>query len=205
MFKAIKKVIKKTRFLLLKNKSFSIISDNCWGGFIYQYFNIPYKSPFVGLFIFSPDYIKMLKNLEYYLNSDLVFIEPNETRYKKELIAHGTYETYPIAILGDNVEIHFLHYKSNEEAYEKWSKRVKRLDRKNLIIKFCDRDLCTDELVDEFDKLDFENKVMLSSKDYKIDSNLKLKNETGDEVKNEWGSFLKTVSPVMLLNGFFTD
>lgn len=202
----IKKTIKRVRGFvarfLLRKKDFSIISDNCWGGFIYQYFDIPYKTPFVGLFVFSSDYIRMLKKLDHYLDSDLKFIEPNKTKYKEELIKHNTYGTYPIALLGGDVEIHFLHYKTNEEAYDKWCRRLKRINKNNLIIKFCDRDLCTSELIREFDLLNFKDKVMLSSKNYKINCNLKLKNENGNEIQNEWKSFLKTTSPISFLNKF---
>ncbi|WP_318518132.1 DUF1919 domain-containing protein [Photobacterium leiognathi] len=204
MFFLIKKTVRKVRGnfakLFLREKEFSIISDNCWGGFIYQYFDIPYKTPFVGLFIFSPDYIRMLKRLDYYLNSGLKFINPSESKYKEELIKYKIYGTYPIALLGGDVEIHFLHYKTNEEARDKWYRRLKRLNKNDLIIKFCDRDLCTSELIHEFDLLRFRKKVMLSSKSYKINSNLQLKGEEGNEVKNEWKSFLKTTSPISFLN-----
>ena len=55
----------------LKNKNFTIICDNCWAGKVYQELGLPYQTPFVGMFVFSPDYIKMLKNLKYYLSGDI--------------------------------------------------------------------------------------------------------------------------------------
>ena len=48
----------------LKNKNFTIICDNCWAGKVYQELGLPYQTPFVGMFVFSPDYIKMLKNIK---------------------------------------------------------------------------------------------------------------------------------------------
>ena len=42
----------------------TIISNNCWGGFVYQKFNLQYRTPFVGLFIFAPDYIELLENFD---------------------------------------------------------------------------------------------------------------------------------------------
>ena len=50
---------------------FTIISNNCWGGLVYQYFGLPYTSPTVGLFIMDDDYIKFLENLDYYLSQPL--------------------------------------------------------------------------------------------------------------------------------------
>ena len=55
----------------LKNKNFTIICDNCWAGKVYQELGLPYQTPFVGLFVFSPDYIKMLKNLKHYLSGNI--------------------------------------------------------------------------------------------------------------------------------------
>jgi uncharacterized protein (DUF1919 family) len=50
--------VKPIRRQLLNDHSFSIISNNCWGGFVYQYFGLKYSSPFAGLFLFSKDYLK---------------------------------------------------------------------------------------------------------------------------------------------------
>jgi uncharacterized protein (DUF1919 family) len=56
---------------LLKDKNFVIISDNCWGGEVYQWFKRPYNSPFIGLFLNGPCYIKLLSNFDYYMNQEL--------------------------------------------------------------------------------------------------------------------------------------
>ena len=68
----------------LKNKNFTIICDNCWAGKVYQELGLPYQTPFVGMFIFSPDYIKMLKNLKHYLsgNIPLTFVIRNRNTSK---------------------------------------------------------------------------------------------------------------------------
>jgi len=38
----------------IDNHNFSIISSNCVGAKIYQEFGLPYKTPFVGVFLFAP-------------------------------------------------------------------------------------------------------------------------------------------------------
>ena len=63
-----KKEIVKKEQELLKNKDFVIISDNCWGGAVYQWYDRPYNSPFVGLGIYGECYIKLLSNFDYYMN-----------------------------------------------------------------------------------------------------------------------------------------
>ena len=45
----------------LKNKTVTILSNNCWGTFMYKYCNLEFNSPFIGLFVFAPDYIKLLE------------------------------------------------------------------------------------------------------------------------------------------------
>lgn len=156
MAKNIYPIIRKDDRERLVNKDFTIISDNCWGGQIYQELNIPYNTPFVGLFIFSPDYIKLLENLEYYLNLELRFVKNSK---------YGNFK-YPIGIL-DDVEIHFLHYFSEEEAKEKWERRAKRINWSNILVKMNDADLCDLSLIKRYDSLDYY-KVFFSAK--KIDN-----------------------------------
>ncbi len=50
---------------------------------------------------------------------------------------------YPIGLLGDNVEIQFLHYHSEADAMEKWNRRLQRVAKndEDLFFKFCDREL----------------------------------------------------------------
>ena len=175
----------------LKHKNFTIISNNCWGGFVYQHFELPYASPFVGLYLFAPDYIKMLKRLNHYLELPLKFITPETSRYRQQITDDGTINTYPIGLL-DDVELHFLHYKNETEAIEKWERRKKRINPNELIIKFCDRDLCTEELIKEFDSLQFEKKICLTAKQYSYNSCIKLKNENSEYIQEEWKNFMKT-------------
>jgi uncharacterized protein (DUF1919 family) len=187
----------------LKNNSFSIISDNCWGGFVYQYFNLPYRTPFVGLFVFSPDYIKMLSDLKFYLSCDINFIPHQESKYKSQLIEYGTFGKYPIGLLGGDIEIHFLHYENESEAKLKWQRRLKRVDYDNLIIKFCDRDLCSEDLIRKFFLMNYEKKIFLTSKCRCNAVNLKLMGEDDEEVRNEWASFKRTKNILFFINDFY--
>lgn len=150
---------------LIKNKDFTIISNNCWGGIIYQSYNLPYNSPTVGMYIMPDDYIKMLSKLEYYLSLDLKFIKPNESKYYGQLKEKESFGIHPIGIL-DDVELMLLHYHSEEEAYEKWKRRRKRVNMNKLIVKFNDQNMCKYEHIVKFDNMDFKNKVFFSSKLY---------------------------------------
>lgn len=164
--------IRKLKYLLKKNSTrrnkqlinhdFTIISNNCWGGLVYQSYNIPYKTPTIGLYFFSEDYILFLKNLEYYLSLDLVFIEPKESKHYSELLKKHNNIKFPIGILGD-IEIMFMHYSTEEEAYEKWSKRVNRINWDKLIVKFNNQNNFRKSLAKEFEELTYENKIFFTS------------------------------------------
>lgn len=154
------KYICKIRNKHLKNKDFTIISNNCWGGWVYRIFGLEYKTPTVGLFIMPKDYLKFIKNLEYYLfNCDLQFIEPKYSRYYKILNSKETYGKYPVGKL-DDIEIFFMHYKDEKEAYEKWNRRLKRVNMDNLIVKFNDQNGCTIKEINEFNKINKYNKMI---------------------------------------------
>lgn len=138
----------------LRHKNFVIVSNNCWGGSLYDWYKRPYNSPFVGLFIYGPCYLKLLSNFKYYLNQELKFIPASQ--YPDRL------KSYPVALL-DDIEIHFTHYGSEEEAREKWNRRTSRMlnetNLDNYFFKICDRERVTKEHLIAFHKLPFKNKI----------------------------------------------
>lgn len=136
----------------IKSNNFTIISNNCWGGYVYQLLNLQYKSPFVGLFLYANDYYKLVSNFRYYMQQSLVC--KDEMQYFEP----GNYY-YPIGKL-DDIEIHFLHYKSKEEAIEKWNRRKERINYNNLYFKFDNRDGATKSLLQKIDNLPYKNKVI---------------------------------------------
>lgn len=161
----------------IKNKNFSVISNNCWAGRLYQYLDMPYLSPTAGLYFFAPDYIKFVSDLHRYLNTPLRFINPEESKYYEEIKKRGQTEK-PIGIL-DDVEIVFLHYKTKEEAEEKWNRRKERVNFDNIILKFSRMDLCTEKEIEQFDRLPFGNKFVLNNR-------LPLKYKSEVFWKEEW-------------------
>lgn len=135
----------------LKNQEFSIISQNCVGGVILHELEQRFDSPTVNLFFSAKDYLKFISELDYYLGLELRQIE---TKYP-----------YPVALLGD-VTIHFMHYKSFEEAKSKWVERKKRIHFDNLYFIMVQGKDCTDQMIKQFDLLPYENKVIFTARDY---------------------------------------
>ena len=145
----LRKIVSPIRRLGLKNRDFSIISNNCWGGYIYDCYGMKYLTPTIGLYFSSSDYIKFISNLKYYLTLDLVEMKELQSKCK----VNGK--------LGDIV-IHFLHYDNFKEAKVKWEKRKKRINFSNLIIKMNDQNGCTLDDFSRFKELEYENKLFFT-------------------------------------------
>lgn len=146
----------------LNNTNFTIISNNCWGGMTYETYNLPKQSPTVGLFFMAEDYIKFISDLKGYLSEDLRFISPKDSKWRnaKEIKNDSRFGQYPIGKLAD-IEIFFLHYVSEEQAKEKWERRVERINWDKLLIKFNDQNGCKKSDLETFLKLPYKNKIFL--------------------------------------------
>ena len=190
MKQKLRKILTWVRRIGLKGNSFTIVSNNCFAGFVYQKFGIKYNTPFIGLFILPPDYIELLKNFNELIKKKLIFINADKSKYKDYLIKNNRYNKYPIGRLGESVEIHFLHYKSEIEAEEKLNRRLKRMNFNNILFKFSDNDLSNEELIQEFDELPYKNKICFTSKDMKnIKCQIYLKKYKNEKsVENEWAA-----------------
>jgi uncharacterized protein (DUF1919 family) len=141
---------------------FSIIANNCWGGTLYQGLRRPYLTPFAGVFLMAPCYLRLLEDLRGHLAHP-----PRravESRYGSVRHVHGHPLPYPLGLLGDGVEVHFLHYATWEEALDKWVRRTARIRWDRLFVKFGDQNESTADLVRRFLALPFERKVCLTNR-----------------------------------------
>lgn len=109
----------------------SIIASNCIAGEIYNDLGLKFMSPTINLFFNAKDFLKFVLNLKYYTAQKLVFIK-------------NTAGDYPLGQL-DDIYVHFLHYKTAEEAAEKWYERCKRIDYENIYVIMSDQDLSDDD------------------------------------------------------------
>lgn len=135
----------------LTNANPTIIASNCNGGFIAHDLNLRFNSPFVNLFLTPKDFIRYLKNIEFYQQQNLTFVQ--------------TEKAYPVAKLAD-ITLCFMHYHSEQEAEQKWNERSKRMDLDNLFVMMTERDGCEYQDLIEFDALPFKNKVVFTHKHY---------------------------------------
>ena len=78
--------------------------------------------------------------------------------------------SYPVGVLSNgknSIEIFFLHYHSEQEAREKWERRVQRINWNKLLIKFNDQNGCTEKEVNKFMKMAYKNKLFFTCKVWK--------------------------------------
>ena len=127
----------------------------------YEELAMRYHTPFVGLFLVIEDYMRLLRRPRFYCENKIEFA--TGSRHEKinswrEMIG----KRYPIGVLSGDVEIHFLHYVSRQEAEAKWTRRVQRIHWNNLSVKICWHD--DDRMqhwLHEFDEMPFGKKVSL--------------------------------------------
>lgn len=152
----------------LDDENFTIISNNCWGGTIYESYGIKKQSPTVGMFFMPEDYLKFVANLDYYLKQPLEFINPDDSKWRHILQVKNNWKTYLIARL-DDVELQMLHHHDEVVAQKKWESRIKRVNREKLIFKFNDQNGATKEQIDKFMNLPLKNKLcFVSDEDYQV-------------------------------------
>lgn len=137
----------------LTNKDFTILSQNCIGGVMYHDLGLKFISPTINLFMNALDYIKFLEKPKEYLKEQLV-----------ECINFNEY--YPVGKLKD-LTIHFVHYKSFDEAKRKWEDRSERIDYQNCYVIMTDRDGCNLDIMGKFENLPYKHKIMFTHKEWK--------------------------------------
>jgi uncharacterized protein (DUF1919 family) len=101
-------------------ESFSIISDDCWGGQLYRQLGLQYTTPTIGLWIEPREYLNFLENIRNTNAPMLEFIK--------------TDKDYPVARTLD-ATLYFLHYRSEEEVKDKFAKRFNRINWNRVLVK----------------------------------------------------------------------
>ena len=125
-------------YIKLKQSDISIVSNNCWGGIIYQTLGMECLSPFKNLFLTDYDYIKLLANLKEYLFKEIGFS-------KWEIDIHSK-ERYPVLLLGD-IEIHCNHDTDAGNAIKKWKQRLIKFNYNNIFVEMYTENL---EIAEKF-------------------------------------------------------
>lgn len=137
------------------------ISSNCLTTGIYQHFGRAYDNPFVAsLFVNDDQYVKFCQHFDYYIAQTPKFSLPSEASpwfrqnsggwYRHEII----HPPYPVMYL-DDIEIHWIHEDDEEKLLEKYNRRLKRFQTRNLepVFLWCSADFLQDHTPEEYTKL----------------------------------------------------
>ncbi len=111
------------RYLLLREKNISVISNNCWGGIACRALGLECRGPFRNLFLRDEDYLRCINDLNTYCT-----MTPT---YKRDEIDPNSDKQYPVLGIND-IEIHCNHADSVEEAIEEWNRRCKKINYEEL-------------------------------------------------------------------------
>lgn len=108
-------------------------------------------------------YLRLIEDLKGFLAHPPRLAQ--ESRYEAIRATRGvSAPAHPIGILGDDIEIQFLHYPTWEEAISKWNRRTSRIRWDRLYVKFGDQNESGLEHVRRFLALPFERKVCLTNR-----------------------------------------
>ena len=147
--------------MFLKNKDLSCFSNNCWYGIKCSEFGMRYNSPTVGMIIRPKDYLNFLLNPEQYLGQPII-----------DFGWDSEYDVLLGQIVPENpiyppIRLDLVHYTSCEQATKDWLRRSPRVDFNNLLVKFSDRFLRSDEfseMVSLFSDLNYKHKIFFTSR-----------------------------------------
>lgn len=115
----------------LQKHEITILCNNCIGGFVLHDLGLRFDTPTINMFFHDLDFFDFVEHFDYYIQQPLIQIQ------------NPQYDTnapdYPVAILqGGNqyrdLELHFLHYNSFEEANAKWKSRKSRIHPQNMYV-----------------------------------------------------------------------
>ena len=153
----LRKMYRLNRKKRLKNPNPTIIVNNCIGGIIYSDLNLEFTSPTIDVLFghMGNDFFKFLDHLEYYAACDMEQIFPDGCNYPVGQMKRE----------GEEVNIHFVHDTSFEDAREKWTRRCERMDLDNVYVIFETGDLITEEHAQYqlFKKIPFPHKRLLTT------------------------------------------
>lgn len=112
---------------LIKNPV-TIITDDCWGGYVYHYLCLEFSSPLINTLWNKEEYVKFIKDPLFYLQTELTMVREGDLR-------SGIFPVGKLGRSGKYVEIRFLHNADFNEAKQQWDRRKKRINQDNLFVK----------------------------------------------------------------------
>ena len=146
-----------SEYLKIHSSDLSIICNNCVGGILYNTLGLECKSPCKNLAIPDESFLKLIQHLEYYMS-----LEPEFQRWQED--PHSGKE-FPVMRL-DDIEIWCNHDESIREAQDKWNRRKKKINYKNILLIMYTE---TDEIGRRFLEMEQYKKILFVSEKSKLE------------------------------------
>ena len=146
----------------------TIVSNNCAGAYIYHDLDMRFDTPTTLLQILPSEFPRFCKDFKHYMSLPLREYKKYSKEHAEEMfhLLGGNNPYFPVGLCGD-VAILFQHYKTFEEAKEKWEVRKKRIDYNHIGYVFVlERE--HKEAAIEFGNLKLPNSVLFT-RDYDVD------------------------------------
>lgn len=147
------------RYANLIENPVTILSDDCWGGYVYNRLQLPFSSPLINTLFAGKEYAKFIQDPLFYLGTELVM--EREGSLEEDLC--------PVGRLGNDertVKIQFVHAVTFEEAQVEWNRRRKRINPQNIFVKmgFDRKEKDHEFLLDSFEKVQYSKILFYYSK-----------------------------------------
>lgn len=135
------------KYKKLRHSKLSILSMNCFGGFLYHRFALPFLTPTINMFTSNEEFINFLKNPMENVKSELKLVRTERNEDLKI--------DYPVYKIGET-EWRMNHYGDANIAYRKWCERSFRINWFNLLVVMYTEN---PDILAEFDKLPYAKKI----------------------------------------------
>lgn len=134
----------------LGSSDISIISQNCIGGVFSHDMQWQFRTPTINLYIPAKNYIKFVLEIKRYLSAELTL---------------NRIERYPVGRLED-IEVHFVHYKSWQEAKTTWERRKTRVNWEKILVLCTDRDGFDEQVFEQWKALPYPKLLFTARKQF---------------------------------------
>ena len=148
------------KYIKIKDSNISILSDYCFGGYLYHKFGMKFLSPTINMYADNENYYRFISNLKKYMYAPMK--EVSEILDKP----YRGFLSYPRGIIED-VEWEFNHDITYSTAAERWRRGSERFNWDNYIVIMTIR---SDEMALKFDQLPIEHKIGFYWKDLGLKS-----------------------------------
>ena len=132
----------------LQRSRLTIFAKHCFGGHISHMLGLPFRSPFVNLYLEQSDFIRFLRAPRVYMEEKLVFKEMQLQTEPLRDLEHAVFT------LG-NIDLHFNHYDRGTDE-NKFDERRKKINWYNLFVTMYTED---EKILEQFDELPYGKKV----------------------------------------------